>query len=147
MGRRRDGREAAAQFLFSRDLNEGSDAGERDAFWELRAAKTSTKEFANTLIAGTLQHLDQIDTLLVTAAENFDLDRFSTIDRSILRLAVYELAFCPDVPDPVAIDEAIEIAKRFGTEDSARFVNGVLDRVHREIAADRPAVAPPTPED
>ena len=130
MGTRRDGREAAAQFLYSREVNPGDGtADELEAFWSVHMAKPRVVEFANNLAAGTLQHLDEIDQLLTASADNFRLERFSNIDRNIIRVAAYEILHCPDTPDPVAINEAIEIAKRFGGNDSARFVNGVLDKV------------------
>ncbi len=133
MGRRRDGREAAAQFLYSRDFNREPSAEDLDAFWSLRTAKPGTIAFANELIAGVLSRLGTIDAQLEDASQNYQLDRFATIDRNILRVAVYELLFHPDVPAPVVIDEAIEIAKRFGSPESGRFVNGLLDRVRKNI--------------
>ncbi|CAN5383837.1 transcription antitermination factor NusB [soil metagenome] len=136
MGRRRDGREAAAQFLYSRDFNREPCAEDLDAFWSLRAARPGVIAFANEIIAGVLSRLGTIDAHLEDASDNFQLDRFAAIDRNILRVAVYELLFQPDVPRPVVIDEAIEIAKRFGTLDSPAFVNGVLDRVNRSIQSE-----------
>lgn len=137
MGTRRDGREAAAQFLYSREVNPGEDTAEEvEAFWSLHLAKPKVVEFANRLAAGTIQHLAEIDELITGIAENFSLERFSNIDRNIIRVAAYEILYLPDTPDPVAINEAIEIAKRFGGNDSARFVNGVLDKVIKSKNSD-----------
>jgi N utilization substance protein B len=133
---RREGREAALQFLFSHDLNpsmkpEGPAAA---AFWNLRAAKPRVRDFATELLRGLLPRLPEIDAKIAAAAEHYALARLSAVDRNLLRLAVYEILFREDIPAPVSINEAIEIAKDFGTEDSPKFVNGVLDRIRRESA-------------
>lgn len=135
MGKRREGREAAVQFLFSRDLNQGANAEELDAFWSIRDTPEEVRGFAGRLITGTIADLPRIDAILEAASDNFRLARFSAVDRNILRLAVYELLHMPDTDPAVVINEAIEIAKRFGTEKSARFVHGVLDRARRDVAS------------
>jgi len=122
MGARREGREAAVQFLYQRDLNAGTNAETLEAFWELRPAN--------------------IDERIRQSASNYDLHRIAAVDRNILRIAIYEMLFCPDVPPVVSINEAIEIAKRFGSDESGRFVNGVLDRIRGEL--NRPARAAKT---
>ncbi|MDG2125657.1 MAG: transcription antitermination factor NusB, partial [Verrucomicrobiales bacterium] len=138
-------REAAAQFLYSREVNPGDGTAEElEAFWSVHMAKPRVVEFANNLSAGALQHLAEIDELLSSIAENFSLKRFSNIDRNIIRIAAYEILHCPDTPDPVAINEAIEIAKRFGGNDSGRFVNGVLDKVIKSKNSPPPTGAGPT---
>ena len=86
-------------------------------------------EYAKSLVRGTLEHLDQIDKLIRQQAEHWRLERMPPVDRNILRLAVYEFLFEMDVPKLVILDEAIELAKEFGTEQSGRFVNGVLDGI------------------
>jgi N utilization substance protein B len=85
--------------------------------------------FAEGLVAGVKEHQAQIDTMISQLAENWRLDRMAAIDRNILRLGAYEMLFCPDVPGKVAINEALELAKRYSTAQSSRFVNGILDRV------------------
>ena len=132
MGKRREGREAALQFLFSHDINTLLGEDEAQAFWHLRRASPVVRAFAEELIAGVRGHLASIDRTISACLENFSFDRLSTVDRNILRVAVFELLHIPDVPAPVIINEAIEIAKRFGEADSARFVNGVLDRIRRD---------------
>ena len=133
MGKRREGREAAVQYLFQRDLNEGPGAAGLEAFWDLRPAPAGVREFARPLIEGVILHQTALDERIRAAAENYQLHRISAVDRNILRLALYEMFHRDDIPPVVSINEAIEIAKKFGTEESGRFVNGILDRVKLEL--------------
>ena len=133
MGKRRDGREAAVQFLFCRDLNEGAGVADLEAFFTLRQAKPDVREFAGELVSGVLDHLGDIDARIVDHLKNFDFNRLSVVDRNILRLAVYEMFHRDDVPPIVAINEAIEITKHFGTEDSGQFVNNILDGMKSKL--------------
>lgn len=94
---------------------------------------SANQKFTEKLVQGVLQHQAEIDKRLVHHLENFTLPRLSTIDRNVLRLAAYEMFYCDDVPPIVAINEAIELAKRFGTEESGSFVNGVLDRLKDQL--------------
>jgi len=134
MGKRRDGREAAVQYLYHYDLNSGENAGTSDDFWEMRPAKPNVKEFAQQLIAGVIEHADDIDRRISRYAENYQISRMLAVDRNILRLAIYEMNFAKDVPPVVAINEAIEIAKKFGADESSRFINGILDRAKQDVA-------------
>ena len=136
MGKRREGREAAVQFLVFCDLNQGSDTREAAAFWDLRPATKGIRDFALPLVEGVLRHRQDVDERISRYAENYELGRLATVDRNILRLAIYEMLHRHDIPPVVSINEAIEIAKRFGTEESSRFVNGILDRVKLDL--DRP---------
>jgi len=131
---RRDGREAAVQFLFGRDLRGGIALGKDEItqFWELRTARSFARDFATELIEGTLENIGEIDALIKPALQNFSFYRLTPVDRNILRLGVYELLYAEHIPASAALNEAIEIARRFGTEDSPAFVNGVLDRILRE---------------
>ncbi|MEA3187683.1 MAG: transcription antitermination protein NusB [Chthoniobacter sp.] len=133
MGKRREGREAAIQFLFQRDLNSGEQRESLAHFWEIRTATEKTRGFANALIHGVIAQQPAIDERITAIAANYQLDRIAAVDRNILRVAIYEMLFTDDVPPVVSINEAIEIAKRFGSEDSGRFVNGILDKVRKEI--------------
>jgi len=99
------------------------------AFWELRDARPVVREFAEELIRGVTDHAGEIDSAIRTQLENYSLQRLAAVDRNILRLGAYEVLFSSHIPPQAAINEAIEIAKRFGTEDSPRFVNGILDRI------------------
>jgi transcription antitermination factor NusB len=137
MGRRRKAREVALQFLYQLDQHgEADPAPHETEFWARHPVDPDTRSFATALVQGTKAHQDEVDRLIAQYTEHWDLDRMAVVDRNILRLAVYELGWHAEVPPRVAINEAIEIAKKFGTRDSGRFINGVLDRVHREL---RPA--------
>ncbi len=139
MGTRRSGREAAVQYLYQLDLNAREMSVSVDEFWKLRA--TSAKEegspklraFADALITGVMEHLAELDERISRCAVNYELGRIAAVDRNILRVAIYEMFYCTDVPPVVAINEAIEIAKRFGSDESGRFINGILDRVRAEV--------------
>lgn len=135
MGKRREGREAALQFLFSHDLNTRLDDRDAEAFWVLRRTSPSVRAFAEELIAGVRSHLETLDTLIAPALDNFDIERVSAVERNILRIALFEMTHLQEIPAAVTINEAIEIAKRFGGNESGRFVNGVLDRIRRDREA------------
>lgn len=136
-GRRRKAREAALQFLYQLDLRGESDpTASGEEFWSRHAMDVDGRTFADELVRGTKSHETEIDAMIVRFAEHWDLQRMAVVDRNILRLGVYEMLWHPEVPAKVAINEAIEIAKKFGTHESSRFINGMLDRVHKEL---RPA--------
>ena len=135
MGKRREGREAAIQYLFQRDLNSAEKGTQ--SFWELRPASEGVRTFGQTLIHGVVANQDEIDLRIKGCTQNYELNRIAAVDRNILRVAVYEMLFCKETPPVVAINEAIEIAKRFGSEESSRFVNGVLDKIRHQLQ--RPA--------
>ncbi|MEI7959016.1 MAG: transcription antitermination factor NusB [Verrucomicrobiota bacterium] len=139
MGARREGREAAVQFLYQRDLNTGTNAETVEEFWALRPATKRVRDFGMAIAEGVLAHQADIDERIRQTASNYDLHRIAAVDRNILRMAIFEMLFCPEVPPVVSINEAIEIAKRFGSDESGRFVNGVLDRIRGGLP--RPARA------
>jgi N utilization substance protein B len=133
MGSRRKAREVALQFLYQLDLHGAVDPTPHEAeFWQRHPVDADTRAFAESLVRGSKLQQDKIDQLLAQYAEHWDLDRMAVVDRNILRMGVYELLWRPEVPPKVAINEALEIAKKFGTLESSRFVNGVLDRILRE---------------
>ena len=136
--KRRRAREIALQFLYQLDVNGGSDPTPYESdFWTRQVEVDGpTREYAGALVHGAKGQQAKIDELITRSTENWDLERMSVVDRNILRLAVFELGWQHEVPPKVAINEAIEIAKKFGTRESSRFINGVLDRIHREL---RPA--------
>jgi N utilization substance protein B len=130
MTRRSRGREVALQVLYQVEQNPGISADEIRRFIERRLlADRKLGDFTEALVAGVKEHQTQIDAMISQVAENWRLDRMAAIDRNILRLGAYEMLFCPDVPAKVAINEALELAKRYSTAQSSRFVNGILDRV------------------
>ena len=101
-------------------------------------------EFAARLVEGTLQHRTAIDSRLQSVTRNWDLKRMATVDRNVLRMAVYELVHCSDVPPKVAINEAIELGKKFSTANSGGFVNGILDRIRIDLERERSTTRPST---
>lgn len=136
MTRRSRGREVALQVLYQVEQNAGMPLPEVRRFIQRRLlADRKLCEFTEGLIAGVKQHQAQIDALISEAAENWRLDRMAAIDRNILRLGAYEMMYCQDVPARVAINEALELAKRYSTAQSSRFVNGILDRVLQSQSA------------
>ena len=136
MGRRRKAREVALQFLYQLDQHGETDPAAHEAdFWARHPVDDETRAFAAALVRGATSRHAEVDQLIAQYTEHWDLDRMAVVDRNILRLAVYELLDRPSVPPKVAINEAIEISKKFGTRESSRFINGVLDRVHKELRA------------
>ena len=145
MGTRRRAREAALQFLFQDDfLDQGRSANaaeldERfDAFSLLYQVNKKARPYARTLIGGIFDKLDEIDGAIGAHATNWRLERIAATDRNLLRVAIFELLFQDDVPSQVAINEAVEIAKRFGTQESPAFINGVLDAVQQSRQQEQP---------
>lgn len=137
MGVRREGREAAVQFLYQNDLNGGSP---RDTYYKMRGISPSARRFCDQLLDGVVAHSEGIDTLIRDHARNYEFQRISAVDRNILRVAIYEMVHCPETPPVVSMNEAIEIAKKYSTEESGRFVNGILDKICAGL--DRPARTP-----
>jgi transcription antitermination protein NusB len=130
MTRRSRGREVALQVLYQIEQNPGAPIREIGYFIKRRLLEDRKAcDFTEGLIAGVKEHQAQIDVMISQVAENWRLDRMAAIDRNILRLGVYEMLFCPEIPAKVAINESIELAKRYSTAQSSRFVNGILDRV------------------
>jgi N utilization substance protein B len=162
MGQRREARERAVQFLFQHDLNPSDQLDEAlDHFWdsqrapaiaEEKAAATwgqksdlppatteelATRQFADRLIRGVVERRAELDQHITQHAQNWDLKRMAVVDRNILRLAIFEMLFRDDIPPVVSINEAVDIAKKFSTGDSGKFVNGILDKIKGELM--RPA--------
>ena len=133
MSKRREGREAALQLLYSQDTLPKEAKQDVPGFWNLRRTDESVQKHAMALQQGVLANLRQIDAKITVSLENFSFERLSQVDKNILRIAVYEMFHDDKVPPVVSMNEAIEIAKRFGGEDSGRFVNGVLDRLIKDV--------------
>lgn len=133
MGTRRQSRECAAQILYQIDIG-SSPVGEAiRTYWEAYAAPPEVREFAEELVRGTIRELPTIDLHIVEHSAHWRLPRMAAVDRNILRMAVYELYHCPDIPIRVTLNEAIEIGKKFGTDESGAFINGILDQVAKGI--------------
>jgi N utilization substance protein B len=120
-------RKRALDVLFEADLR-GTDAAATLSAWTARA-DPPVQDYARVLVEGVIVNRERIDGLLTAYAEDWSLERMPTVDRTVLRLAAFEILFCPDIPDAVAIDEAVELAKALSTEESPGFVNGVLARI------------------
>jgi N utilization substance protein B len=132
MGARRTARERALQALYQLEMTPGSVGDALESAWA--AAEEARKEpeavkFARELVEGVMDHRAEIDRLIEQHSHNWRLDRMGRIDRNVLRLGVFELKYRPDIPKKVSLNEAVELGKNFGTEESSAFVNGLLDRV------------------
>lgn len=126
--------------LFQLDLSGGSPAEVAEQFWAGRETPEELRPFADRLVAGVHERRREMDRWIVGSADNWRLERMAVVDRNVLRMAIFEMLSDPATPVAVVIDEAIEIAKKFGGEESGSFINGVLDSVHRRIA-ERPPEA------
>lgn len=100
-------------------------------FWAEQEPDSEIREFSEEIVKGTFKHITKINGLIQECAKNWSLDRMAVVDRNVLRMAVYEILYRVDIPSSVTINEAIEIAKKYGTDESGSFVNGILDRVAR----------------
>jgi N utilization substance protein B len=116
--------------LYRRDLNPEPADQLLTAFWEENLAPPEVREYAERIVRGTLRHVEEIDQLLSKYAEHWDLRRMAVVDRNILRLSTYELLYLEEIPPKVAINEAVNIAKKYSQEESGKFVNGILDRIN-----------------
>ncbi len=162
MGKRREARERAVQFLFQHDLSPPEDLERAlNEFWDTQRAaaiaddkgpahwgqpielppptadEAEERVFAEPLIRGALEHRDALDEHIKKHVKNWEIHRIAAVDRNIMRLAIYEMLYRDDIPPVVSINEAVDIAKKFSTQDSGKFVNGVLDKIKGELM--RPA--------
>lgn len=133
MGTRRQARECALQMLYQLDLSGNSFPAVQAHFWEAQPMDAQTVKFANDLTEGVLAQKDEIDLLIAKYSEHWKINRMAAVDKNLLRLAIYEIKNFPDIPVKVTLNEAIEIAKKFGSEESGSFINGVLDKIAKEF--------------
>jgi N utilization substance protein B len=133
MGQRRKARECALQILFQLEFNSGDPKDLVKVYWEHQRASRQVREYGTWIVESILAHGEAIDKAIQSASKNWRLARMAVVDRNILRIAVCELLYEPTLDPAIVMDEAIEIAKRYSGEESARFVNGVLDAVGRHI--------------
>jgi transcription antitermination factor NusB len=132
MRKRTKAREYALQILYAVDITKDDPKDCIDRFWEGNDEATEeVKKFADELVLGVADKKEEIDKKLSEYATNWQLDRMAVIDRNVLRFAAYELLFMKDIPPKVSINEAIDIAKKFGGSDSGKFVNGILDKINK----------------
>ncbi len=129
MGARRKARELALQMLFQHDMSGNVPDMIISTFEELQKSKPNTREFATKIFRGTVDHQDEIDEMITAQADNWRLSRMAVVDRNIIRMCVYEFLHENDTPKLVIIDEGIEIAKKYGTQKSSQFINGILDGI------------------
>jgi N utilization substance protein B len=133
--KRRRSREYALQILFQLELSGGELNEEMlREFWEGNEEPEDVKAFTRDIVRATLENLDEIDAIIKKAAEHWSIERMAVIDRNILRAAVYELFYRADIPHSVVINEAIEVAKKYSTQESAAFINGILDKLARQAS-------------
>jgi transcription antitermination protein NusB len=135
MGNRRKGRELALQALYQIEITGDASMAAVDLFLNHFEGNLEAKEFARRLVSGVISQRMKIDGIIQRCTDHWKLIRLAKVDLVILRMATYELVFCPDIPLNVSLDEAIEIGKRFSTDDSANFINGVLDQVAQSSGA------------
>ena len=132
MRKRTKAREYALKILYAIDITKGEPKGCCDAFWQdSDEANPEVKGFADSLVLGVSKNLELIDKTISSYATNWQLKRMAVVDRNVLRFATYELLFMADIPPKVSINEAIDIAKKYGDMDSGKFVNGVLDKINK----------------
>ncbi len=122
----------AFQLLYHLELVKGEDKPEMDYFWQLKEPEPDLQPFADQLVKTVLENRDHIDTLLAGASKRWSLDRMDTVSRCLLRLGACEILYMPETPPQVAIHEAVELAQRFGPDESSSFINGILDRLLRD---------------
>jgi len=129
MGARRKARELALQMLFQHDVAGNDPDDIIETFEDIQRVRPNIREFAIRVFRGTLEKQTDIDKIVVEQADNWRLSRMPVVDRNLIRMAIYEMMYLDETPKLVILDEAIEIAKRFGTEKSSQFINGILDGV------------------
>lgn len=133
MRRRRKSREFALQVLFQLNITKQEAVKALSQFQEHFSPNGEADEFLKRLVLGVLEHRQELDRLIEQYSENWRLDRINIVERNILRMALFELLYCEEIPPKVTINEAIDLGKRYGSEDSGGFINGILDRIQNEV--------------
>lgn len=132
MSGRREARELAFQLLYHLDMTKGDAESETSHFWRINEEKSAHKPFAEQLAGRVLANLADIDRLISEASKRWTIKRMDSVSRCLLRLGACEILYFSETPPEVAINEAVELAKRFGSENTPSFINGILDRLHRK---------------
>jgi transcription antitermination protein NusB len=126
-------REWALQFLYQGEFSGPPDPAALDQFWSHFQDGAALPAYLQELVAGVAAHLEELDALIVRHSEHWRLERMTVVDRNLLRVAIYELLYQPEIPTKVVINEAVEMAKRYGSEASGGFINGILDQVRLAV--------------
>lgn len=146
MGARSTARESALQILYAMDTA-GHDVDQAISdFWRETPGDGEGRGYSDQLVRGVNGARQELDEMLAKVSANWRIERMTRVDRNVLRLGAYELRYTPDVPRAVILDEAVELAKRYGTEESSSFVNGVLDKVADSWRLDEPSSLEPPPK-
>ncbi len=132
MGKRRRSREFALQVLYQLEIMKQDGRKAMTQWREHFSSSEGKDEFAEQIVLGVLEHVRKIDRLIEHYSENWRLERMNIVDRNILRMATFELLYCNEIPPKVTLNEAIDLGKRYGSEDSGSFINGILDRIQKE---------------
>ncbi|MBU4149593.1 MAG: transcription antitermination factor NusB [Candidatus Omnitrophica bacterium] len=132
MRKRTLARECALKILYKIEIAKDSVQDSFDDFWSSQKKAESVKSFAETLVRGTRENVAKLDELISKYTENWDIKRIAVIDKNIMRLSIFELLYMDDIPAKVSINEAIELAKKYGDVDSGKFVNGILDKIRKQ---------------
>jgi N utilization substance protein B len=133
LGRRRKSRESSLQVLYQLNITKQDATAVFTQFEEHFLPDGMADDFVKRLVHGVLEHRVELDGLIEQYSEHWRIDRIDMIDRNILRMALFELLYCEDIPPKVTINEAVDLGKRFGSGDSGSFINGILDRVQNEV--------------
>jgi len=133
MGTRRQARELAMQALFYMDMRNKASAEMLERFCGDFNPSKKTRPFFLKLVNGVLEAKGELDALIERFSENWDINRMSCVDRNVMRIAVFELLYCNDIPPKVSINEAIDVGKKFGTEESGAFINGIMDSIRGKL--------------
>lgn len=133
MGKRRKARGSALQILFQLEFDDSVPEKVIDSFWRNRKTSKEIVEYTQFLVTGIISHRERIDRLIQSVSANWRLDRMAIVDRNVLRIAIFEFLYEESVAPAIVINEAIEVAKKFSSEEAATFVNGILDAARKKI--------------
>ena len=133
MGKRRSSRELTLKFLYQSEMNKGNIEEQMKIFIERNSSDGEVEDFMESLVKSIYKEIEEIDKIIQECSDNWILDRMTVIDRNILRMGTCELLFDFLTPPKVVINEAIDIARKYGNEDSPEFINGILDKIHKKI--------------
>jgi len=133
MGTRRQARELAMQALFYMDIRKDASEETLEYFCDCFCPSKKSRPFFRKLVNGVLGKKGQIDALVERFSQNWNISRMSCVDRNVMRIAIYEMLYCDDIPPKVSINEAVDIGKKFGTQESGAFINGIMDSIREAL--------------